>query len=118
MDPASQLGWRNQRAAVEGPEEELVRDILEATDAIHTDSMSDMAGSTENTNESPVSADESLAGSVLQRRDGSLSPDASGEVDRQGGCGWHLSQCVFRMCLGGSSIVSGALCGPDLCWHH
>lgn len=101
MDPASQLGWRNRRAAFEGPAEELVRDILEATDAVYTDSMSDMAGSRENDNESPVSADESLAGSVLWPTNGNLSPDASGEVDQQGGCGWHLSQCVFCMCIGG-----------------
>lgn len=110
MDPASQLGWRNRRAAVEGPAEELVRDILEAADAVHTDSMSDMAASTENDNGSPVTAEESLAGSVLRRRDGSLSPDASGEVDRQGGCGWHLSQCVCCMCIGGVVNVHSLRC--------
>jgi hypothetical protein len=84
MDPASQLGWRNRRGVVEGPAEELMRDLLEAADVVHTNSMSDMAESRNTANDNPVGAVDSNAGSMPRSGDGSLSPTASVEVSQQG----------------------------------
>lgn len=101
MDPASQLGWRHRRCAVEGPAEELMRDIMQTADVVHSAAMSDMVGSTNNDNGSPLAADESTAGSMSMHRDGSWSSDASVEIDRQGACSRHRLQCVLHLCLYG-----------------
>lgn len=84
MDAASQLGWRSRRCVVEGPAEELMRDIMETADVVHSNSMSGMAGSRHNNNESIHVADDSSGASMPPHRGESRSPSASVEVDQQG----------------------------------
>ena len=82
MDPLSQLGWRNRRAVVEGPAEQLVRDILEAADAVHSDAMAEMVASTNG--ERPPNADEISPGHMASHRGRSESPPGSVEVEQEG----------------------------------
>ena len=49
MDPISQLGWRNRRGANEGPAEQLLRDVFEAADVVHSNAMSEVGGSRHST---------------------------------------------------------------------
>lgn len=89
MDAASQLGWRNRRCVVEGPAEELMRDIMETADVVHSNSMSGMAGSRNSNNESIPIADDSSGASMSRHRAESRSPSASVEVDQQGASPRH-----------------------------
>lgn len=84
MDPISQLGWRNRRGGVEGPAEQLMRDVLEAADVVHSDAMSDMAASRDGDGDGALSPDETSAGSMWCRRGGSSSLAASVEVNQEG----------------------------------
>jgi hypothetical protein len=84
MDAASQLGWRSRRGVVEGPAEELMRDIMETADVVHSNSMSNMAGSRNSNNESIPVADDSSGASMPRHIGESRSPSASIEVDQQG----------------------------------
>ena len=84
MDAVSQLGWRNRRVGVEGPAEQLMRDILEAADVVHSDAMSEMAASRSHNGEWPGDADVALVGSMSRQRGNSRSPTASVEVDHEG----------------------------------
>ena len=86
MDAAAQLGWRNRRCVVDGPAEELMRDIMETADVVHANSMSSMVGSRNNNNESIPVADDSSDASMPRHRGESRSPSASVEVDQQGAC--------------------------------
>jgi hypothetical protein len=84
MDPASQQGWRNRRGPAEGPAEELMRDIMEAADVVHSNSMGDMAASRTDVAGSPPFAEAAMADSMARSREGSTSPSASVEVDQEG----------------------------------
>ena len=84
MDPLSQLGWRNRRAVVEGPAEQLVRDILEAADAVHADAMSEMVASNNGDEERLPNADDMSPGHTASHRGRSESPPASVEVEQEG----------------------------------
>lgn len=84
MDPASQLGWRNRRGPAEGPAEELMREIMEAADVVHSNSMADMAASRTGVAGSPPFAEAGIADSMARSREGSRSPSASVEVGQEG----------------------------------
>ena len=86
MDPISQLGWRNRRGGAEGPAEQLMRDVMEAADAVHSDAMSERVASTNHNEEFPLNADETIPGSRSQEAGGRMSPTASDEVDQEGTC--------------------------------
>ena len=104
MDPISQLGWRNRRGSIEGPAEQLMRDVLQAADVVHSDAMSEMGESGTNNDEWPEQAEDSNAGSLPHGMGASRSPTVSIEVDQEGGapvqksksasiCAWKLT-CV------------------------
>lgn len=78
MDPISQLGWRNRRGAIEGPGEQLLRDVFEAADVVHSDAMSEMVGS-RNDDGCPVNVEATGSHGHTQR-----SPTASVEIDKEG----------------------------------
>jgi hypothetical protein len=85
MDPLHQLGWRNRRAGAEGPAEQLLRDVFDAADALHSEAMSDSVGSRRNNDEEgPVHnvphGDESVSRPSADCR----SPTSSEEVDQEG----------------------------------
>ena len=84
MDPASQLGWRNCRCGVEGPGEQLMRDVLEAADVLHSDAMSEMDANIHNIDERDANADAHGGGHMSRPTEGSRSPTTSVEVDQEG----------------------------------
>lgn len=85
MDPISQLGWRNRRLGVEGPASQLMRDVFDAADAIHSDAMSEMVASRDTDDDgSPVNAPQMGEASVSPIGNGSQSPTSSEEVDQEG----------------------------------
>jgi hypothetical protein len=86
MDPVHQLGWRNRRARVEEPAEQLLRDVFDAADALHSEAMSDSVGSRRhNDQEGPLHNVLPGDGSVSRPSDDRRSPTSSEEVDQQGG---------------------------------
>lgn len=86
MDQISQLGWRNRRVGVDGPAEQLLRDVFEAADALHSDAMSEMAGSRHNADDDDhVNEIGTEMGSMPRSSDGCLSPTNSISVDQAGG---------------------------------
>ena len=96
MDPLLQLGWRNRRVGVEGPAEQLLRDVFDAADALHSDAMSDSVGSRRiHDDEGPVHnllpGDES----VSHRSDDCRSPTGSEEVDQEGGSSNQLFPTIL-----------------------
>lgn len=119
MDPLSQLGWRNRRAGVEGPAEQLMRDVFEAVDAVHSDAMLEMGGSSDtidnegaanvdnaavhsmsssrNDDEGAVHVDAAVMESMSSPRAGYRSPTASVEVDQEG--------AAFSSCLLSSACI-------------
>jgi hypothetical protein len=90
MDPISQLGWRNRRGGVEGPAEQLMRDVMEVADVVHSDAMCERAASRNTEEEAQSNAEEEAqlnAGeridpSMSRRRGSSPSPTGSEEVDQ------------------------------------
>ena len=90
MEPLSQMGWRNRRRAVEGPGEQLMRDIFEAANEVHSAAMSDMVGSRDDDHvEAHVGVDGTPLGSMLRPGDGCRSPTTSVEVEQEGDCVVH-----------------------------
>lgn len=65
MDPISQLGWRNRHRGLEGPAAQLMRDVMEAADVVHSDAMSERVASSNNDEHSPFSADPPILGQCL-----------------------------------------------------
>lgn len=109
MDPISQLGWRNRRGGVEGPAEQLMRDVMEAADVVHSDAMSERVASRNNDDELHHSrnnddelhfnAEETSVGSMSRHKVSSMNPTGSVEVDQRGTCThaiWLFSP--FRVC--------------------
>lgn len=86
MDPIFQLGWRNRRGGVEGPVDQLMRDIYEAADVVHSDAMSEMVGSRHNDgDECPIIELATASGSMSPNSDDCRNPTSSVEVDQGGG---------------------------------
>ena len=79
MDPISQLGWRNRRRVIEGPSEQLLRDVFEAADVVHSDAMSEMVGS-RNDDVCPDNVEATCSRGHTQ-----MSPTSSVEIDQEGG---------------------------------
>lgn len=86
MDAISQLGWRNRRAGVEGPAEQLMRDVLEVGDVVHLDAMAEMVASRNIDENCSLNAEVNIGGSTSRHEGGSRSPFASVEVDQSGEC--------------------------------
>jgi hypothetical protein len=85
MDPLRQLGWRNRRAGVEGPAEQLLRDVFDVADAVQSDAMSDSVGSRlDNDEEGHVHIVLPGDGSVSRPSDDYRRPTSSEEVDQEG----------------------------------
>lgn len=84
MDPISQLGWRSRRGVVEGPAQQLMRDVLEAADGLQHDAMAEMGASRNNADDLNLNAGASVAGPIPRDVSGSRSPSASVEVDQDG----------------------------------
>ena len=84
MDPVAQLGWRNRRAGVEGPARQLMRDILEAADAVHSEAMSELLGSRSSSDEEPGEDDAAVVESPRPAAPSNRRPSASVEVDQEG----------------------------------
>jgi hypothetical protein len=84
MDPISQLGWRNRRCGAEGPAEELMRDVLESADMVHSNAMSEMVASRNTDDDCPVSANGTVTASMSRHGGVSTSTAASVEVDLEG----------------------------------
>ena len=86
MDQISQLGWRNRRVGVDGPAEQLLRDVFEAADALHSDAMSEMVGSRHTAGaERHVNEIGNEMGSIPRAGEGCSSPTNSISVDQAGG---------------------------------
>lgn len=84
MDPISQLGWRNRRGSPEGPAEQLVRDVLESADVVHSNSMAEMVASRNNDNNRAMSAHDTTTASMSGHGGVSTSLAASVGVDQEG----------------------------------
>jgi hypothetical protein len=61
-----------------------MRDIMQAADVVHSNSMADMAASRTGGAGSPVLAEAGIAGSMTRNRERGRSPSASVEVDQEG----------------------------------
>lgn len=92
MDPISQLGWRNRRVRDEGPADQMMRDVMEAADLVHSDAMSERVASRNIDEELHVNAEALFAGSMSRARGSSMSPTASQEVDQEGECIRNLNR--------------------------
>jgi hypothetical protein len=85
MDPASQLGWRNRRGADEGPSEQLVRDVFQIADELHSDAMSEMVGRRRSEGaQLPLDDREAEEGSLLPAGPAWRSTASSVEVNQEG----------------------------------
>ena len=85
MDPVSQMGFRNRRSSVRGPGEHLMRDIMEAADALHSDAMSEMDETIQHIDEGVANANLDVVGcSPPPPADDCRSPTSSVEVDQEG----------------------------------
>lgn len=122
MDPISQLGWRNRRGVAEGPAEQLMRDVLEAADGVHSEAMSEMVASRNIEDDWPMNADDIVGERMARDRRGSRSPSVSVEVNQEGrahvqyckpqsafackvACVHGLHMCCRTACSGGSGAV-------------
>ena len=85
MDPISQWGWRNRRGGAEGPAEQIMRDVYEAADVVHSDAMSEMVGSTVAIEEERVVEEQATLPVLMPHGgDGPRTAAASVEVDQEG----------------------------------
>lgn len=100
MDPISQLGWRNRRGFREGPGDQLLRDVFEVSDAVHSAAMSTMAGGgNDDDDERPVGVDATGMGSMPRPAHGRRSPETSVEVEQEGDPDSHSFQtCSYPFC--------------------
>ena len=70
---------------MEGPGDQLVRDVFEASDAVHSAAMSTMAGGrNDDDDERPVGVDATGSGSMVRPARDRRSPATSVEVEQEG----------------------------------
>lgn len=104
MDPIRQLGWRNRRGTGEGPADQLMRDVFQAADQVHSDAMSRMGASRhrEGSNSAPNGM-AAIVDSMSRPTNACSSPAMSVEVDQDG---WQF----FGLSLQYSHFVPATPC--------
>lgn len=84
MDPISQLGWGRRRGLVSGPGAELVADVFEAADMVHSEAMSQIGANSHSGDGGAGNMDASTGDNVSHFRERILNMGDSMESHDEG----------------------------------